>query len=227
MKKYAKYVLAGLLAVVLLNLCACKNETPKSFEYPTGLKFEKKRYNKVPKKAQLITRSYEKLPSRVVLTDFTPPVADQGQFSTCVAWASAYAGMTTAEALVSNLKEKNSLSTRAFSPYYLYRSCNPNEIKKTYGMYPEDALDWLKDKGVPRRSSNEINSDYASFSMDSYKNSDLFTIESYSRLYDAEDFAQTDMSNEIMRKIIRSIKKSISEKSLFLVLFWLQVNFKI
>lgn len=212
MKKYGKLILAGILAALLLNLSACKNEMQKGFEYPTGLKFDKKRYNKVPKKAQLVTRSYDKLPSSVVLTDFTPPVADQGVYGTCVAWASAYAGMTTAEASLSSKKEKSSLSAQAFSPYYLYRSCNPDQIKKATGMFCEDALDWLKDNGVPRRSINEMRSDYASFSMEYYKTSDLFTIESYSRIQDADDYMQNETSEEVMWKIIKGIKKSISEK---------------
>ena len=212
MKKYGKLILAGILAAVLLNLCACKNEVQKDFVYPTGLKFDKKRYNKVPKKAQLVKRSYEKLPSYVVLTDYTPPVGDQGAFGTCVAWASTYAGMTTAEAVVSQQKEKYTLEAQAFSPYYLYRSCNPDQIKKATGMYCEDALDWLKDNGVPRRSINEMRSDYASFSMDYYKTSDLFTIESYSRIHEAEDFNHNEMSETEMWSVIRSIKKSLSEK---------------
>ena len=129
MKKSIKLVFACLSLVFLLTFAACKKESNSKPEYATGLKFDKKRYDKVPKKAQLLKRSYENLPSKVVLTDFTPPVADQGRFGTCVAWASTYAGMTTAEAAAARIFNKKEIEQMAFSPYYLYRSCNPHQIK--------------------------------------------------------------------------------------------------
>lgn len=69
MKKSVKLVFACFSIVFLLTFAACKKESNSKPDYGTGLKFDKKRYDKVPEKAQLLKRSYENLPSKVVLTD--------------------------------------------------------------------------------------------------------------------------------------------------------------
>ncbi len=217
MKKLGNLILTGILAAVLLNLCACKKQIKNKPECATGLIFDKERYNNVPRKAQLLTRSYENIPSSVMLTDFTPPVAYQGDFGTCAAWASAYAAMTTAEAVVQKNTDKSLLKQNAFSPFYLYRSCNPDQVKTATGMKLEDALDWLKVYGVPRRSQNEINSSYSTFDMDKYNEADLFTIANYCSLGSAEDFSS--LTEDSYRKITRNIKKSISEKKPVIIAF--------
>lgn len=214
MKKSIKLLFACFSLLLLFCFAACKKESNSKPDYGTGLKFDKKRYDKVPEKAQLLKRSYENLPSKVVLTDFTPPVADQGRFGTCVAWASTYAGMTTAEAASARIVNKNEIEEMAFSPYYLYRSCNPHQIKasEVKGMYPEDALDWLKNYGVPRRSHSEFYASYETFDIKEYDKADLFKIENYSSLGSSIDFSYYQTDNNDAQRVIRNIKKSISEK---------------
>lgn len=72
------------IAVLILSLLAsfafysCKEKTP----YATGLEFDEKKYEKVPRKARLITRDYENLPESVDLRPYAPYPGDQGSYGT-------------------------------------------------------------------------------------------------------------------------------------------------
>jgi len=61
------------------------------------------------------------LPTSIDLSAYLPPIGDQGQFGTCVAWATAYNCKTALEAIKFNLSQ-NQLQSPAYqlSPRYLF-----------------------------------------------------------------------------------------------------------
>ena len=61
------------------------------------------------------------LPTNIDLSVYLPPIGDQGQFGTCVAWATAYNCKTALEAIKFNLSQ-NQLQSPSFqmSPRYLF-----------------------------------------------------------------------------------------------------------
>jgi papain like protease len=68
------------------------------------------------------------LPSKVDLTPFLPPVGDQGQTETCVAWATAYYAKTASEAIANNYSQ-NQLSSQSYqlSPLDMFLAIPDNE----------------------------------------------------------------------------------------------------
>ena len=69
-----------------------------------------------------------KLPASVDLSQYLPPVGDQGQFGTCVAWATAYNCKTALEAIKFNLSQSQ-LQSPAYqlSPRYLFTALPDNK----------------------------------------------------------------------------------------------------
>lgn len=181
-------------AIVLIFLFAsCKKESSSNY----GLVFSQEEYDKVPQKARLVTREYNSLPSKVDLRKFTPSVGDQGDYGMCVAWSTTYCAMSFADAY-----QKQTYSFDIFSPYYLYRKCNPYDRHARRGMCVETALDFLKEKGVPYRNSDENFVEFPEFEVSVYNDSKKYKIENYSTLFNktsSSDFR------------VLSVKKSLSE----------------
>lgn len=192
MKKYFLVLFAGLC------LFSCKKQP----EHGTGLIYDEKSYLSVPEKAHLVTRAYENLPSAVNLMYYTPTPEDQGRFGTCVGWSTTFAAMTTCESIMKGRDSQSETSQQVFSPYYLFRSCNPSD-KKGEGMYIGDALWYLKNNGVPKRNYAETIKGYDKFKLSLYDNEQLYKIGNYARLI-------SDGNSDIEK--IQIIKKSLSEK---------------
>ncbi|MCR5613728.1 C1 family peptidase [Treponema sp.] len=174
----------------------------KNQKYATGLIEDKESYDKIPVKATLVTREYENLPEAVTLIQYTPVPQSQGQYGTCAAWATTYAAMTTAESVMSGRNNQNESSRKAFSPYYLFRYCKPDDYKGE-GMNIFVAVDTLSSHGVPRRASNEKNIQFDKFDISMYDDAQLYKIGSYARLFDYYDGGEWR---------IQKIKKSLSQK---------------
>lgn len=186
-----------VLAITVLFI-SCK----KTSELGTGLVYDEKSYLAVPQKANLVTRAYEDLPEAVNLMYYTPSPESQGQFGTCVAWSTTFAAMTTCESIMKNRDSQRETSNQVFSPYYLFRACNPND-RKGDGMAIETALRYLKFNGVPKRNNAEKRTNYGRFEMNIYNGAELYKIGSYSRLIGTYDSAEYK---------IQRVKKSLSEK---------------
>lgn len=61
------------------------------------------------------------IPSKYDIDKFLPPVGDQGQYGTCVAWAAGYNMQTALEAIKNNLSKQDlSLSGNQYSPKDLF-----------------------------------------------------------------------------------------------------------
>ena len=84
---------------------------------------------------------------RVDLTNYIPPIGDQGQYGTCVAWAAAYNARTYLYA-----REKgyttNQLASKSnhFSPKYIFYAMNNRS--SCDGSYFEEVIGIIRDKGV-------------------------------------------------------------------------------
>ena len=195
-------VLLGLLVT------SCSRKLP----HATGLLFDEQKYDSLPRKARLVTRSYENLPQSVSLLPYTPYPGDQGNYGTCVAWSTTYAGMTTAASVMQNRTSRSLTSANVFSPYYMFQMCNPDSDGQN-GMYTEDALLFLKEVGVPLRSEKEKR--YVDYfeNFDApreYEKSKMFKIGWYATLF----YSSADSQTKIL-----SVKKSLSEKHPVIISF--------
>ena len=91
-------------------------------------------------------------PGSVDLTKYLPPIGDQGQYGTCVAWATAYNGRTFLYA-----KEKgyttSQLASKAnhFSPKYIFYALSNRS--SCDGSYFEEVLDVIQKQGVATMQS--------------------------------------------------------------------------
>ena len=63
--------------------------------------------------------------------------------------------MTTCESIMNGRDNQYETTAQVYSPYYLFRVCNPHDIIADNGMVVEDALIYLRNYGVPKRKSEE------------------------------------------------------------------------
>lgn len=83
----------------------------------------------------------------VDLRNYLPPIGDQGQYGTCVAWASAYNARTFLFAKENNYTtSKLSSPAYHFSPKYVFYAMNNRT--SCDGSYFEEVLDIIQKKGV-------------------------------------------------------------------------------
>ena len=193
MKKILLVLIAGLM------FFSCK----KQINHGTGLLFDDEAYLKIPEKAHLVTRDYDDLPEAVSLMYYTPTPGDQGSYGTCVAWSTTYAAMTTCESIMNGRDNQYETTAQVYSPYYLFRVCNPHDINADNGMVVENALIYLRNYGVPKRKSEETYRDFNRFNISMYDDEPVYKIGFYARLIYHNDSNYTK---------IQRIKKSLSEK---------------
>ena len=108
-----------------------------------GLLLDEDVYKSIPLAS---TAAMGSLPNSKDLSSWFPVPGDQGQQSSCVAWAVGY-GLKSYQEAVEN-KKKPTSNNSVFSPSYIY-----NQIKLggcEGGSYIKSALDILKSEGVPR-----------------------------------------------------------------------------
>ncbi len=86
----------NIITVILFIVTAV---TGSAQEYSLGLVFDEAKAEKIPKKADLITRDYDLLPSSASLLKYCPYPGDQELYGTCTSWATTYHARTIAEAI--------------------------------------------------------------------------------------------------------------------------------
>ncbi|MBO0933841.1 C1 family peptidase [Fibrella aquatilis] len=90
------------------------------------------------------------LPASVDLSQYLPPIGDQGQYGTCVAWATAYYAKTMIEGLAYNYTSTQ-LANRSYqiSPRDLFTSLpDSKKGKKCGGTLFDDAMSLLQQRGA-------------------------------------------------------------------------------
>jgi C1A family cysteine protease len=94
------------------------------------------------------------LPTAIDLTQFFPPVGDQGQFGTCVAWATAYNCKSALEAIKFGLTQQQLASANyQLSAKYLYLSIPSDKKNGCNGTDFVPALDVMLNKGVATKAA--------------------------------------------------------------------------
>ncbi|HAI74857.1 MAG TPA: cysteine protease [Microscillaceae bacterium] len=168
-----------------------------------GMNFDDNAYDKVLKKAPLLTRNYQGLPAKASLKEYCPIPQSQGQFGTCVGWSSAYAGRTIVEAKTNGWKDKTQITNNAFSPLFVYSLIKfDDDLNCQNGTYINKALDIMRETGVSKfdKVADPCPTPDA-LPEDAFTNAAQFKIQDYAKLFgDAEDKVNK----------IRSMKKALS-----------------
>ena len=176
-----------------------------SQDYGTGLNFNDKKYESVPKKAPLTRSLYTNIPESYSLKKYAPIPKSQGQHGTCVGWSTAYAGMTILESVHKNRTDKETTTSNTFSPGFVYKQIKNS--KDTYcqlGSSIYNALNILKTKGVCKYDDmTEINCP-AFISPSIFTKASKYKIKDYAKIFGMFD------SKEFK---INAVKKSISQKN--------------
>ncbi|MBL0388557.1 C1 family peptidase [Tumebacillus sp. ITR2] len=145
MKKQALAALAVIPALLLaVSAHAADTKTTAQSQatlHPLGLKFTplgasvpKMSATELAAASQPVTAA----PAAYTLTNL-PPVGDQGQQGSCVAWSTAYYQKSYGHGLTSSYS-----STNEFSPSFVYNQLNGGVDG---GLYPSDAYNLLVSKG--------------------------------------------------------------------------------
>ena len=139
MKKQALAVLAITIPAMLFagsaNAATTKAATTAPTLHPLGLNFTPLGTN-VPTAPAVSTEAV--LPPSYVITNL-PPVGDQGQQGSCVAWSTAYYQKSFGHGTVTSYSTSNE-----YSPSFVYNLLNGGVDG---GLYPSDAYNLLVSKG--------------------------------------------------------------------------------
>ncbi len=154
MKTNATLLLAFLL---LALLSSCDKDDPVTPDQPTDLEyglgaFDNETNDNIPTGIYFGTGS---VPAKHDITQYLPPVGDQGQYGTCVAWALGYNLKTMIEAQDLNLTSSQlSQASNQFSPKDLFLSIPSNERGPDCGgTYLYSALDVMQNRGVAKMNT--------------------------------------------------------------------------
>lgn len=123
----------------------------------TGLNFDERAYRAVPEVEKPMGFG-ENLPKSASLRNYTPFVAHQGQYGTCVGWSTTYYAATIEYARLSNLNDQKLISSQAFDPYFTYLKIT-KESDYFYcaeGTLITNAANYLMKNGVKRFNYNTL-----------------------------------------------------------------------
>lgn len=178
-------------------------------------------YDRLPRKAELLTRDYTCLPVRYSLLKYCPEVKSQSIYGTCTSWAAAYAARTIAEAVKYGWTDRTKITNEAFSPLFVYalikdRQKYPNDNNCQKGTMLYKALQLMKERGVPKLSRfNVLCADYVNEYL--FQEAAQYKIDDYFTLFG------TDMTDN--REKVRKVKKSLSEDCPVVIAMWLPSSF--
>lgn len=137
--------------VLTILLAALTVQAASAQRFYTGLKKDRAGYEKIPKKATLLTRDYAILPSSHSLRRYCPTPGDQQQYGTCTSWASTYQARTICEAIANGWEGQEKIDREAFAPLFIYAQIkNPADEECKEGSSMPEALAVLKSKGAPK-----------------------------------------------------------------------------
>ncbi len=142
-----------ILSIVLLSVCAVGYAQQRA----TGLIVDDHIVDKIPQKTRLVTRSYTSLPKSWSLKEYCPSIEDQGDYQTCVGWATAYAARTISEAVRQGWQNTSTITSEAFAPLFVYGHIKYAETKNcNMGTNIENAMKLLKNTGVVKKRSFDV-----------------------------------------------------------------------
>lgn len=197
-QKFISLILAGLISVSALFAQA----------FPRGAILDDNLYNSLPQKAEQLSRSYTAIPNAYSLKQYSPQPGNQGNYGTCVGWASAYAARTIAESMVINRMDRFLTTNNVFSPIFVYKgsyslkNINPTGFE---GAAISNVLDFMKSEGAVKRLEFEKTADFPLISLSLFANSRRYPIGGYVTLYASK---RGEAGNKTRAELV---KKSLSE----------------
>lgn len=192
----------SIITLIILSLTTFSLNTFAERKYPTGLIFNDQAYNQIPLQATLTRGLYDNLPATASLKKYAPVPKSQGDYGTCVGWATAYAARTILEAQQNGWTEKTMITNNAFAPGFIYNLIKEEEDSAcSDGASISNALDVMVKQGVPKYS--EFNKSCPRTIPDAiYTKAVPFKITGYHRVFKIND------TNNLK---IRAVKKSLAE----------------
>jgi len=176
------------------------NRTPVT----TGGDFDQNLSDAVPQLSLSVEVSRSDLPSNFSLYQYTPPVGDQGAYSSCTAWSTAYAARTISYAVKHGYSKTNhydKLIANTFSPDFIY-----NNIKQPgdcgTGTYIPTALTFMKTRGNIVTLGNSFTCG-KTYQPDDIKQAKNYMIKNFNSVYNRK------MTNA---QVVSRIKSSLIEK---------------
>ncbi|GHU26533.1 hypothetical protein FACS1894164_17750 [Spirochaetia bacterium] len=171
-----------------------------SQEYYTGTILDPELYKSIPQKALQVSRAYTTLPAAVSLKAYAPVPGDQGEYSTCAAWSSAYAARTIAESIALNRTNQSLTTDNSFSPTFVYKSAARDPSGKNGTDLPS-VLNFMKTEGAAKMLAVERTGDY-------FRNTSL-ALFATSRRYPIKDYVKLSVESFPLSVMV---KKSIAEQ---------------
>ncbi len=166
-----------------------------------GMVFDKKIYQQVEETAMLIDTDYEVKPSASI-KNYCPEIGDQGDYGTCVAWASAFYARTIIEAKQKKLT-KAQINNETFSPTWIYEQIKFEfDSACKFGSYIEKAMDVMKKSGTAKLYDLKYQCG-APITPSIRSNAVDYKIKDYKRLFDLSATNETK---------IKRVKKTLSQQ---------------
>ncbi|BAP57948.1 cysteine protease [Thioploca ingrica] len=191
-----------LIRFIILILTILSINAAAEKQHSTGLIFNDTVYNQIPLQATLTRGLYDHLPAQASLKKYSPLPKSQGEYRTCVGWATAYAARTILEAQQNGWTEKSIITQNAFAPGFIYNLIKADDdFACSRGSSISDALDIMVQQGVPKYSYFN-KSCPETIPTRVYTQASPFRIKGYHRI-----FKLTDPNN----LKIKTVKKSLAE----------------
>ncbi|MDH4461801.1 MAG: C1 family peptidase [Flectobacillus sp.] len=187
-----KNLLLNRIAFLLLVSLLCSQRLFAQKTYKLGMIRNDSKYMSLIKRSPEFKMLRGILPPSFSLKSYLPPVGNQGDFSTCVGWATAYYMRTVMQAKLMNAKTPEAALAIAFSPTYIFdRIKRPTDIQCQLGTNPWDALDLLKKTGVATLKSVPYGCG-TQLPTDIDAEASNFKIEGYSTLFELHSTTSTE-----------------------------------
>lgn len=146
------------------------------------------------------------LPSYYTMEKYVPPVADQGQYSTCVGFSAVYYALSTMYNIEFNYTSFQDRYAHAFDPYFIYSIINNNyDNECDEGLYVSEAVENLKSIGTKKRwlpPYTRCNTDWT--------NDKILKVRSYTIPYKLTGYKRHDPESIGSIKYALSINKPIT-----------------
>jgi len=193
----------NLFAFLLIFLSLTQISLAQVEDNPgTGLIFNDQQYEQDLMKAPLTRSLYgTSLPSSASLKQWAPTPKSQGQYGTCVGWATAFCAYTIIEAKKNGWTDKATIDANTL-PGFIYKQIKmPSDNSCKLGSSISDALELIKTKGVAKYRNLDINCP-TSIPFNLFNEASKYKIQDYAKLfdlYDSENFK------------VEAVKKSLSQ----------------
>lgn len=156
-------------------------------DYQLGLIWSQEEWDNTESDIKMRMTPEENLPSKVDLTESFPPIGNQGEYGTCVSWATGYYLKSYLEAKDQGWQPTS--GNRQFSPKFLYWMLNENEKNGCKGSSFEANLDILQNTGITTLNTvpyedlgEDCSVDRNSLPRDWFSEADNYLIENYRKI---------------------------------------------